>query len=123
MVSLQGKYGRVIELARQAELDSAPEEHEGRLYLIGTVRSYHDMARIWDALRLMPDWDADVLLDLRSADGTASIVTFPAPPPLAAEPLGVAREPCLEPVPFPLASSDGAGGTIGPAAQVLTPSK
>ena len=38
MIPLQRKYRRAIELAEQADIDSPPEEHEGRLYFIGTVR-------------------------------------------------------------------------------------
>src|SRR5262245_26812611 len=36
MVPLQRKYSEAIELAEQADIDSPPEEHEGRLYFVGT---------------------------------------------------------------------------------------
>jgi hypothetical protein len=80
MIPLQRKYGRAIELAVQADIDSPPEEHEGRLYFIGTVRAPADVAKIWEAIRAVPEWDAEVIADIRSADFGAAIMTFAAPP-------------------------------------------
>ena len=79
MIPLQHKYSRAIELAEQADIDSAPEEHEGRLYFIGTVRAAADVSKIWEAIRALPEWDAEVIADIRSADFGAAIVTFAAP--------------------------------------------
>ena len=79
MVPLQLKYRKAIELAEQAEIDSAPEEHEGRLYFIGTVRAPADVSKIWEAIRALPEWDSEVIADIRSADFGAAIMTF-APP-------------------------------------------
>jgi hypothetical protein len=79
MVPLQLKYRKAIELAEQANIDSAPEEHEGRLYFIGTVRAPVDVAKIWEAIRALPEWDAEVIADIRSADFGAAIMTFAAP--------------------------------------------
>ena len=80
MIPLLRKYSRAIELAEQANLDSPPEEHEGRLYFIGTVRAPSDIAKIWQAIRAVPEWDAEVIADIRSADFGAAIMTFAAPP-------------------------------------------
>ena len=79
MISLQQKYSTAIALAERAEIDSPPEEHEGRLYVIGTVRAPDDVAKIWEAIRALPDWDAEVTADIRSADFGAAIMTFAAP--------------------------------------------
>jgi hypothetical protein len=79
MIPLQRKYSRAIELAEQADIDSPPEEHEGRLYFIGTVRAPSDIAKIWEAIRAVPEWDAEVIADIRSADLGAAIMTFAAP--------------------------------------------
>ena len=80
MIPLQRKYSQAIELAEQANIDSPPEEHEGRLYFIGTVRAPSDIAKIWEAIRAVPEWDAEVIADIRSADFGAAIMTFAAPP-------------------------------------------
>jgi hypothetical protein len=79
MIPLQQKYRKAIELAEQAEIDSAPQEHEGRLYFIGTVRAPADVSSIWEAIRAQPEWDAEVIADIRSADFGAAIMTFAAP--------------------------------------------
>jgi hypothetical protein len=68
MIPLQQKYRKAIELAEQAEIDSAPQEHEGRLYFIGTVRAPADVSNIWEAIRAQPEWDAEVIADIRSTD-------------------------------------------------------
>ena len=88
MVPLQQKYSRAIELAEQADIDSPPEEHDGRLYFIGTVRAASDVAKIWEAIRALPDWDAEVIADIRSVDFGAAIMTFAAPPPMLARAAG-----------------------------------
>jgi hypothetical protein len=80
MIPLQLKYSKAIELAEQAHIDSPPEEHEGRLYFIGTVRAPGDVAKTWEAIRALPDWDAEVIADIRSADFGAAIMTFAAGP-------------------------------------------
>ena len=80
MIPLQRKYSKAIELALQANIDSPPEEHQGRLYFIGTVPTPSDIAKIWEAIRTIPEWDSEVIADIRSADFGAAIMTFPAPP-------------------------------------------
>ena len=80
MIPLQRKYRKAIELAEQADIDSPPEEHAGRLYFIGTVRAPSDIAKIWEAIRAVPEWDAEVIADVRSADFGAAVMTFAAPP-------------------------------------------
>jgi hypothetical protein len=80
MMPLQRKYSAAIQLAEQADIDSPPEEYEGRLYFVGTVRAPSDVAKIWEAIRALPDWDAEVIADIRSADYGAAIMTFAARP-------------------------------------------
>jgi hypothetical protein len=91
MVPLQLKYRKAIELAEQADIDSAPEEHDGRLYFIGTVRAPADVSKIWEAIRALPEWDAEVIADIRSADFGAAIMTFVAPS--RPEVAGAAKDP------------------------------
>ena len=102
MVPLQRKYSRAIELAEQAGLDSTPEEYEGRLYFIGTVQTPADVAKIWEAIRSLPDWDAEVVADIRSADLGAAIMTFAAPTPMLARAAGGRSEDDLGLEPFPV---------------------
>ena len=102
MVPLQRKYSRAIELAEQADIDSPPEEHGGRLYFIGTVRAASDVAKIWEAIRALPDWDAEVIADIRSVDFGAAIMTFAAPPPMLARAAGGRSEDDLGREPFPV---------------------
>ena len=102
MVPLQRKYSRAIELAEQAHIDSPPEEHDGRLYFIGTVRAASDVAKIWEAIRALPDWDAEVIADIRSVDFGAAIMTFAAPAPMLARAAGGRSEDDLGREPFPV---------------------
>jgi hypothetical protein len=102
MAPLQRKYSRAIELAEQAEIDSPPEEHEGKLYFVGTVRAPADVAKIWEAIRALPDWDAEVIADIRSVDFGAAIMTFAAPTPRLARAAGGRSEDDLGLEPFPV---------------------
>jgi hypothetical protein len=102
MVPLQRKYSRAIELAEQADIDSPPAEHDGRLYFIGTVRAASDVAKIWEAIRALPDWDAEVIADIRSVDFGAAIMTFAAPAPMLARAAGGRSEDDLGREPFPV---------------------
>jgi len=81
MIPLRLKYSKAIELAERADIDSAPEEHDGRLYFIGTVRAPADVSNIWEAIRALPEWDVEVIADIRSADFGAAVMTFAAPSP------------------------------------------
>ena len=101
MVSLQRKYSRAIELAEQADIDSPPEEHGGRLYFIGTVRAASDVTQIWEAIRALPDWDTEVIADIRSVDFGATIMTF-APTPMPGRAAGGRSEDDLGQEPFPV---------------------
>jgi hypothetical protein len=80
MVPLHVKYSTAIQLAERADIDPPPAEHEGRLYFIGTVRASADVAKIWEAIRTVPDWDAEVIADIRSTDFGATVMTFAAGP-------------------------------------------
>ena len=102
MIPLQRKYSRALELAEQADIDSPPEEHQGRLYFIGTVRAPADVATIWEAIRALPDWDAEVIVDIRSVDFGAAIMTFAAPTPKLARAAGGRSEDDLGLEPFPV---------------------
>ena len=102
MVPLQRKYSRAIELAEQADIDSPPAEHDGRLYFIGTVRAASDVAKIWEAIRALPDWDAEVIADIRSVDFGAAIITFAAQTPRLARAAGGRTDDDLGLEPFPV---------------------
>jgi hypothetical protein len=105
MIPLQRKYSRAIELAEEAGIDSPPEEHEGRLFFIGTVRGPADIAKIWEAIRALPDWDAEVIADLRSADFGAAIMTFATRRPMLAAAAGGRGEDDLGSGAFPVQSA------------------
>ena len=111
MIPLQRKYSRAIELAEQGSIDSPPEEHEGRLYFIGTVGAPSDVAKIWAAIRAVPGWDAEVIADIRSADFGAAIMTFAAPPRpvLARAAGGFPGDDDLGSGPFPVEPAPPAG--------------
>lgn len=102
MIPLQRKYRTAIELAEQADIDSPPQEHEGKLYFIGTVRAASDVAKIWEAIRVLPDWDAEVIADIRSVDFGAAIMTFAAPQSVLARAAGSRGEDDLGSEPFPV---------------------
>jgi nucleoid-associated protein YgaU len=68
-MGLREKYNHAIQTAKQIRFDGSAEEREGKLHFSGTVNSEDEKNEIWNALKTIPDWQKDVVADIKVRPG------------------------------------------------------
>jgi LysM repeat protein len=68
-MSLRDKYNSAIQTAKQLHMQGAAEERDGKLHFTGVVTSDDDKNQIWNALKTVPDWQKDVVADIKVQPG------------------------------------------------------
>ena len=66
---LRQKYNHAIQTAKSLRMDGNAEERDGKLYFNGTVDSVDEKNQIWNALKTVPDWEKDVVADIKVKAG------------------------------------------------------
>ena len=64
-MGLRDKYNHAVQTAKQLRMDGSAEEREGTLYFNGTVNSEDEKNHIWNALKTVPDWQKEVVADIK----------------------------------------------------------
>jgi nucleoid-associated protein YgaU len=62
---LREKYYQAVQTAKSLRMQGAAEERDGKLYFNGTVNSEDEKNQIWNALKTVPDWQKEVVADIR----------------------------------------------------------
>ena len=70
-MNLRDKYNHAVQTAKSLRMDGSAEERDGKLYVKGTVNSEDEKNQIWNALKTVPDWQKDVVADIRVKAGAA----------------------------------------------------
>jgi nucleoid-associated protein YgaU len=73
-MGLRDKYNHAIQTAKGFHMEGAAEERDGKLYFKGTVQSQDQANKIWDAIKTVPDWQHDIVADVK-ATGAAAAAT------------------------------------------------
>jgi LysM repeat protein len=68
-VALREKYNHAIQTAKQLRFDGSAEERDGKLHFNGTVNSEDEKNQIWNALKTIPDWQKEVVADIKVRPG------------------------------------------------------
>ena len=69
MMGLREKYSTAVQTAKNLRMDGSAEERDGKLHFNGTVTSEDEKNQIWNALKTVPDWQKDVVADIRVKEG------------------------------------------------------
>jgi len=69
-MGLRDKYKHAVQTAKQLRMDGAAEERAGKLYFNGTVNSEDEKNQIWNALKTIPDWQKEVVADIKVRPST-----------------------------------------------------
>ena len=69
-MGLRDKYNHAVQTAKQLRMDGAAEERDGKLYFNGTVNSEDEKNQIWNALKTIPDWQKEVVADIKVRPST-----------------------------------------------------
>ena len=78
-MGLRDKYNGAIQAAKMLRFDGAAEERDGKLHFNGTVNSEDEKNQIWNALKEVPDWQKDVVADIKVRPGAAHQQATSAP--------------------------------------------
>jgi LysM repeat protein len=71
-MGLRDKYSQAILTAKNARMDGSADERDGKLYFHGTVNSEDEKNQIWNALKTVPDWQKEVVADIKVKPGAAA---------------------------------------------------
>ena len=64
-MNLRDKYNKAIQTAKDFRMDGSAQEKDGKLQFNGTVGSEAEKNAIWDALKTVPDWRNEVVVDIK----------------------------------------------------------
>ena len=68
-MGLRDKYSHAVTTAKQLGMEGSAEERDGKLHFNGTVKSEDEKNQIWNALKTVPDWQKDIMADIRVKPG------------------------------------------------------
>jgi LysM repeat protein len=77
-MALREKYNHAIQTAKQLRFDGAAEERDGKLHFKGSVNSEDEKNQIWNALKTIPDWQKDIVADIKVKPGAQQPASAPA---------------------------------------------
>jgi nucleoid-associated protein YgaU len=70
-MGLRDKYSNAVVTAKSLRMQGSADERDGKLYFHGTVSTQAEVNKIWDAIKTVPDWQKEIVGDIR-ATGAAS---------------------------------------------------
>jgi nucleoid-associated protein YgaU len=71
-MGLRDKYSYAIQTAKSLRMQGSADEQNGKLYFRGTVNSQDEVNKIWDAIKTIPDWQKDIVADIKATGAAAS---------------------------------------------------
>jgi LysM repeat protein len=69
-MGLRDKYAYAIQTAK-GKFQGGAEERDGKLYFNGSVASEDEKNQIWNAIKTIPDWQKEVVADIKVTGGPA----------------------------------------------------
>ena len=80
-MGLRDKYTYAIQTAK-GHFQGNAEERDGKLHFVGTVATEDEKNQIWNAIKTIPEWQKEVVADIRVTGGPAAATaarSAPAP--------------------------------------------
>jgi len=71
-MGLREKYEHAIQTAKGFHMQGSADERDGKLHFHGVVATQDEANRIWDAIKTVPDWQHDVVADIKATGGTGT---------------------------------------------------
>jgi nucleoid-associated protein YgaU len=70
-MGLRDKYAYAIQTAKELRMQGSADERGDKLYFHGTVNSQDEVNRIWNAIKTIPDWQTDIVADIKASGAAA----------------------------------------------------
>ena len=64
-MDLRTKYNHAIQVAKSLRMDGSAVEKDGKLHFNGAVKSEDEKNQIWNALKTVPEWQQDIVAEIR----------------------------------------------------------
>ena len=74
-MGLREKYASAITTAKNLRMQGNAEERDGKLHWNGTVNSEEEANQIWNAIKAVPDWQKDIVADIKVSPQPAGVGT------------------------------------------------
>ena len=70
-MGLRDKYAYAISVAK-GKFDGSAQERDGKLHFVGSVQTEAQKNEIWTAIKTIPDWQNEVVADIKVTGGGAA---------------------------------------------------
>ena len=77
-MGLRDKYQQAIQAAK-GHMEGSADERDGKLHFHGTVKTEDEKNAIWNALKTVPDWQKDVVADIKVVPAAGATAGSAAP--------------------------------------------
>ncbi len=74
-MGLRDKYSYAIQTAKNLRFDGSAQEQNDKLHFKGTANSQDDVNKIWDAIKTIPDWQKEIVADIKVNPAAAQKAT------------------------------------------------
>ena len=64
-MTLRDKYNHAIQIAKELHMEGSAQERDGKLYFTGLTKNQDQVNKIWDAIKVVPDWRNDIVGDIK----------------------------------------------------------
>jgi nucleoid-associated protein YgaU len=71
-MALREKYNHAIQTAKSLHMEGSADERDGKLYFKGTVKTQDEANKIWDAIKTVPEWRAEVIAEIKATAAAAA---------------------------------------------------
>jgi nucleoid-associated protein YgaU len=78
-MGLRDKYAYAISVAK-GKFDGSAQERDGKLHFVGSVQTEAQKNEIWTAIKTIPDWQKEVVADIKVTGGGAAAGASAATP-------------------------------------------
>jgi nucleoid-associated protein YgaU len=75
-MGLRDKYAHAIQTAKELRMQGSADERDGKLHFHGTTNTQAEANKIWDAIKTIPDWQTEVVADIKATGGGAAQSTY-----------------------------------------------
>lgn len=74
-MDLRAKYNHAIQTAKALQFDGSAQQEGDKLNFRGTVHSEDGKNQIWNAIKTVPDWQKDIVADIRVVPSAQAVGT------------------------------------------------
>ena len=71
-MALREKYNHAVQTAKGLHMEGSADERDGKLYFKGTVKTQDEVNKIWDAIKTVPEWRAEVIAEIKATAAAAA---------------------------------------------------